>query len=173
MDTTSPIPHLTISKYPIPKAVALATAARIEAIVPADELPLRHEDCLLLGVWRRLTDRRRLCSPSAWEACLDLLESGYRAPRRLGRGEAEAWLVTRDPMDLVWQLIAIRLSLALDEFDLDTDEREEYLAVIDGLIGAVANGRVHVAGALVDRLEDLGLVEFISRVAPGPNNNVA
>ncbi|HLX35666.1 MAG TPA: hypothetical protein VKR30_10555 [Candidatus Limnocylindrales bacterium] len=154
--TTSTLSPGTID-IDIAKADARRLITAIEASLPADERPLRYEDCYLNGLWRRLKERKPRVAASVLGDCEDLLASGHRAPAALQPGERDIWLDDSDPMELMGQLIAARVTLALDGGRLGLEDQAEALAVLDGVIGAVSVGYLHYAGDIVDRLKAHGL----------------
>lgn len=156
MNTTQP--RLAVTEQRADKDEAKALAAWIEGRLSPDDEPVDYVEAFLIGVWRRITDRRRLIAPVIWETCVMLAQED--APMTAVDPFNVQWL-DRNPMALTRELIATRAAVASGAYEYDDDDREEALTVLDGLVGAVSAGRAAVAGDLVVFLRELGLAHLL------------
>src|SRR5437762_8684927 len=133
--TTSTRAH-DLPRHQLMKAEARDAMRRLGAIAPPPGTALRCQDCLLVGIWRRLGERKLDISEFAWSKYEEAIAAGHR-PSALRPGEP-ATLLVGDPNELYAQLLFVRVAIGTDEIDCHTPEiHEEQLLVIDGLIGAL------------------------------------
>ncbi len=107
--------------------------------------PVDYEDCLLLGIWGRLSGRERVVAASTWSELQACLARGTRPHGRRDRSFSR-WFTAEERHELRGRAMLHHVAVLTDLPDPSLDRSVEALLVDEGLILAVTADRCYFAG---------------------------